>query len=375
MSLYSLPLTAYILYKHILAFIFNLLNKPVCLYLSSSLWNFTLFPFRKDRCSSVQAHKPGPLHLLPVQHWLYLPLEAGQGERRARALWTVHVIQSEKGSESGAHQQAERRFREGAAAGAGNRTAHLPADVLVSPPQQLIVLVVESGAAGVPAAEAGSGSCVLPPSAPVQPRNKHGPASLHQAGSHTLQGNANVSKERGTQASLSALNSPQSSQGQLSHGVSSVGVRGLPHTFSSSSQLQSAVAAAALVSRPGKHGHVSHHSVQSSKVSSSGFGGSRNIRGGSASSTAWKKQSNSNTGRLTMNNPSPTVATDICSLSNSCLVQKSPLHWQLNIDKTHEEANLFWTRQTLLSCLHASDVSLRFSPSISISLFWPWFKK
>ncbi|XP_010779512.1 transcriptional repressor p66 alpha-like isoform X2 [Notothenia coriiceps] len=45
----------------------------------------------------------------------------------------------------------------------------------------------------------------------------------------------------------------QSSQGQLSHGVSSLGLRGVPHSFSSSSQLQSAVAAAALVSRPGKH--------------------------------------------------------------------------------------------------------------------------
>ncbi|XP_072219338.1 transcriptional repressor p66-alpha-like isoform X5 [Leuresthes tenuis] len=43
----------------------------------------------------------------------------------------------------------------------------------------------------------------------------------------------------------------QSSKGHLSHGVSSVGVRGIPHSFSSSSQLQSAVAAAALVSRPG----------------------------------------------------------------------------------------------------------------------------
>ncbi|XP_078791006.1 transcriptional repressor p66-alpha isoform X20 [Oryzias latipes] len=40
----------------------------------------------------------------------------------------------------------------------------------------------------------------------------------------------------------------QSSKGHLSHGV---GVRGIPHSFSSSSQLQSAVAAAALVSRPG----------------------------------------------------------------------------------------------------------------------------
>ncbi|KAG7524742.1 hypothetical protein JOB18_016387 [Solea senegalensis] len=88
----------------------------------------------------------------------------------------------------------------------------------------------------------------------------------------------------------------QSSEGQLSHGGSSVGVRGVPHSFSSSSQLQSAVAAAALVSRPGKHAHVSQRSVQSSKVSSSGFRGGRNISGGSASSTAWKKQSNSSKG-------------------------------------------------------------------------------
>ncbi|XP_061588091.1 transcriptional repressor p66-alpha-like isoform X2 [Cololabis saira] len=88
----------------------------------------------------------------------------------------------------------------------------------------------------------------------------------------------------------------QSSKGHLSHGVSAMGVRGLPQSFSSSSQLQSAVAAAALVSRPGKHAHVSHRSVQSSKVSSSGIGGSRNISGGSASSTAWKKQSNINKG-------------------------------------------------------------------------------
>ncbi|KAG7273175.1 hypothetical protein CRUP_019302 [Coryphaenoides rupestris] len=43
-----------------------------------------------------------------------------------------------------------------------------------------------------------------------------------------------------------------SPQGQLSRGtVSSMGVRGMPHSFSSSSQLQSAVAAAALVNRPG----------------------------------------------------------------------------------------------------------------------------
>ncbi|XP_073347065.1 transcriptional repressor p66-alpha-like isoform X9 [Pagrus major] len=52
-------------------------------------------------------------------------------------------------------------------------------------------------------------------------------------------------------ASILQHHSIKSSQGQLSHGVSSVGVRGVPHSFSSSSQLQSAVAAAALVSRPG----------------------------------------------------------------------------------------------------------------------------
>ncbi|XP_076000976.1 transcriptional repressor p66-alpha-like isoform X2 [Genypterus blacodes] len=100
----------------------------------------------------------------------------------------------------------------------------------------------------------------------------------------------------------------KSSQGQLSHGsVSSVGVRGVPHSFSSSSQLQSAVAAAALVSRPGKHAYVPHRSVQSSKVSSSGIAGSRIISGGSASATAWKKQSNSNTGvRMAYVNPSLT---------------------------------------------------------------------
>uniref|UniRef100_A0A3Q3R8K6 Transcriptional repressor p66 coiled-coil MBD2-interaction domain-containing protein n=1 Tax=Monopterus albus TaxID=43700 RepID=A0A3Q3R8K6_MONAL len=70
-----------------------------------------------------------------------------------------------------------------------------------------------------------------------------------------------------TSSPVSHSSSSSSSSGQLSHGVSSVGVRGVPHSFSSSSQLQSAVAAAALVSRPGKHARVSHHSVQSSKQS------------------------------------------------------------------------------------------------------------
>uniref|UniRef100_A0A3B5BB51 Transcriptional repressor p66 alpha-like n=1 Tax=Stegastes partitus TaxID=144197 RepID=A0A3B5BB51_9TELE len=76
-----------------------------------------------------------------------------------------------------------------------------------------------------------------------------------------------------TSSAVSHSTSSSSSSGHLSHGVSSMGVRGVPHSFSSSSQLQSAVAAAALVSRPGKHAHVSHRSVQSSKVSSSGIVG------------------------------------------------------------------------------------------------------
>ncbi|XP_034744529.1 transcriptional repressor p66 alpha-like isoform X2 [Etheostoma cragini] len=118
---------------------------------------------------------------------------------------------------------------------------------------------------------------------------------------HLKQAHARASSQHLHQASRGANmvhhhSVKQSSQGQLSHGVSSLGVRGVPHSFSSSSQLQSAVAAAALVSRPGKNAHGSVRSVQSSKVSSSGTAGGRNISGGSASSTAWKKQSNSNTG-------------------------------------------------------------------------------
>ncbi|XP_032388067.1 transcriptional repressor p66-alpha isoform X3 [Etheostoma spectabile] len=118
---------------------------------------------------------------------------------------------------------------------------------------------------------------------------------------HLKQAHARASSQHLQQASRGANmvhhhSVKQSSQGQLSHGVSSLGVRGVPHSFSSSSQLQSAVAAAALVSRPGKNAHGSMRSVQSSKVSSSGTAGGRSISGGSASSTAWKKQSNSNTG-------------------------------------------------------------------------------
>ncbi|XP_026874723.2 transcriptional repressor p66-alpha-like isoform X1 [Electrophorus electricus] len=85
------------------------------------------------------------------------------------------------------------------------------------------------------------------------------------------------------------------SSSQLSRSVQqTVGaLRGVPHAFSPSSQLQNAVAAAALVSRPGKHAVR-----QGSKVSTSnnGSGGSR--MGGSAGSrnsnpapsSGWRKQ-------------------------------------------------------------------------------------
>ncbi|KAM9428800.1 transcriptional repressor p66 alpha-like isoform 5-T5 [Salvelinus alpinus] len=93
--------------------------------------------------------------------------------------------------------------------------------------------------------------------------------------------------------SIARHHSTNIKQGQLSRGgVPSVGVgvRGVSHSFSSSSQLQSAVAAAGLVSRPGKHAHV-RSTAQGSKGSSSG-----NSSSGSAQATAWRKQNNINTG-------------------------------------------------------------------------------
>ncbi|XP_019901054.1 transcriptional repressor p66-alpha isoform X2 [Esox lucius] len=99
-----------------------------------------------------------------------------------------------------------------------------------------------------------------------------------------------------------STNIKQSPLGQLSRGgVPSVGVRGVSHSFSSSSQLQSAVAAAALVSRPGKHAHV-RPATQSSKGSSSG-----NSSSGSVQATAWRKQNNINTG-VTMAYVNPSLS-------------------------------------------------------------------
>ncbi|KAM9458954.1 transcriptional repressor p66-alpha-like isoform 5-T5 [Salvelinus alpinus] len=109
-------------------------------------------------------------------------------------------------------------------------------------------------------------------------------------------------QNRGQSIARHHSNIKQSPQGQLSRsGIPSVGVRGVSHSFSSSSsQLQSAVAAAALVSRPGKHAHV-RPAAQGSKGSSSG-----NSSRGSAQATAWRKQ-NINTG-VTMAYVNPSLS-------------------------------------------------------------------
>ncbi|XP_051790605.1 GATA zinc finger domain containing 2Ab isoform X5 [Erpetoichthys calabaricus] len=80
------------------------------------------------------------------------------------------------------------------------------------------------------------------------------------------------------------------SPNQLPRGLQSAGARGVLHTFSQSSQLQSAAAAAALVTRPGKHA----------------------VRPGSKANTStaantWKKQSPLNTG-VTMAYVNPSLS-------------------------------------------------------------------
>lgn len=62
-----------------------------------------------------------------MQNWLHPALEAG--EKRANPLRAVHDVQSEEGSEGGAHQQAEECLCEGSAAGAGlslRNNTHFP---------------------------------------------------------------------------------------------------------------------------------------------------------------------------------------------------------------------------------------------------------
>ncbi|XP_077369719.1 transcriptional repressor p66-alpha-like isoform X2 [Festucalex cinctus] len=132
---------------------------------------------------------------------------------------------------------------------------------------------------------------------------------LKQARASSLHRGANVIHHHSIKSSL----------GQLSHS----GVRGVAHSFSSPSQLQSAVAAAALVSRPGKHEHVTQRSVQISKVSSSGVGGGRNMSAGAASSAAWKKPSNGNKGRRLAFTPAWRVS-HLLSFQTPVWLQRNP---------------------------------------------------
>ncbi|XP_038572179.1 GATA zinc finger domain containing 2Ab [Micropterus salmoides] len=88
---------------------------------------------------------------------------------------------------------------------------------------------------------------------------------------------------------------------QLSHSIqSAMSSRGVAHSFTSSSQLQSAVTAAALGSRPGKHA-AARLLQQGSKVSA---GSSSSNQGNVAT---WRKQSSGNTG-VTMAYVNPSLS-------------------------------------------------------------------
>lgn len=82
------------------------------------------------------------------------------------------------------------------------------------------------------------------------------------------------------------------SSAQLARSVqqSAAALRGVSHSFSPASQLQNAVAAAALVSRPGKHAVL-----QGSKVSSSS---ARSRTSKTVTSSTWRKRNNTTPGRF-----------------------------------------------------------------------------
>ncbi|XP_030630432.1 transcriptional repressor p66-alpha [Chanos chanos] len=105
------------------------------------------------------------------------------------------------------------------------------------------------------------------------------------------------SQHRGGQSISRHPSAIKQSPGQLSRSVQSVGgIHGVSHSFSPSSQLQNAVAAAALVSRPGKHASVH----QGSKP-----GSSRNSN--ATATSAWRKQ-NSVTSGVTMAYVNPSLS-------------------------------------------------------------------
>ncbi|XP_060762326.1 transcriptional repressor p66-alpha-like isoform X2 [Neoarius graeffei] len=108
------------------------------------------------------------------------------------------------------------------------------------------------------------------------------------------------------------------SSAQLSRSVqqSAAGLRGVSHSFSPASQLQNAVAAAALVSRPGKHAVL-----QGSKVSSSSAS-SRTSK--TVTSSTWRKRNNATPG-VTMAYVNPSLPVHKSSSSSAVERQREYL--------------------------------------------------
>ncbi|XP_010775442.1 GATA zinc finger domain containing 2Ab isoform X2 [Notothenia coriiceps] len=87
-------------------------------------------------------------------------------------------------------------------------------------------------------------------------------------------------------------------QGHMSHGIQSMSSRGMAHAFTSSSQLQSAMAAAALGSRAGKH--AAARPMQHGGKVSAGSSNQANVAN-------WRKQTGGNTG-VTMAYVNPSLS-------------------------------------------------------------------
>ncbi|XP_036824278.1 transcriptional repressor p66-alpha isoform X3 [Oncorhynchus mykiss] len=137
------------------------------------------------------------------------------------------------------------------------------------------------------------------------------------------QARAQLQQHRGTPMARHHSSIKQSS-GQMSRSVQQVvGSRGVTHSFSTSSQqLQNAVTAASLVSRPGKH---AMRPVQGTKGSSSNS---------SADPNAWRKQTTGNSG-VTMGYVNPS----------------------LSVHKTTTSANLERQREYLLDMIPSRSIS------------------
>ncbi|KAK5870047.1 hypothetical protein PBY51_024711 [Eleginops maclovinus] len=87
-------------------------------------------------------------------------------------------------------------------------------------------------------------------------------------------------------------------QGHMSHGIQSMSARGMAHSFTSTSQLQSAMAAAALGSRAGKH--AAARPMQHGGKVSAGSSNQGNVAN-------WRKQTGGNTG-VTMAYVNPSLS-------------------------------------------------------------------